>query len=58
MVGIVKVPSTLPQLPPQTSSPWWCRLPPLRHGICGSAQSDAGNLFGRDWFSEFTLGLV
>ena len=47
MVGIVKVPSTLPQLPPQTSSPWWCRLPPLRHGICGSAQSDAGNLFVR-----------
>ena len=49
-VGIVwKVPSTQTQLPPQTSSPWWCRLPLLRRNICGSARSGVGNLFRRGW---------
>jgi hypothetical protein len=36
---------TLTQHPPQTSLPWWCRLPLLQPGICGSARSDTGNLF-------------
>ena len=58
-VGIVrKVPSTLTQLPTQTSSPWWCRLPLLRCGICESAQSNAGNLFRRGWPRALTLGLI
>jgi len=58
-VGIVrKVPSTQTQLPPQTSSPWWCRLPLLRRSICGSAQSDAGNLFQRGWPRAVTLDLT
>jgi hypothetical protein len=58
-VGIVrKVPSTQTQLPPQTSSPWWCRLPLLRRSIFGSAQSDAGNLFRRGWPRAVTLDLT
>ncbi len=58
-VGIVrKVPSTQTQLPPQTSSPWWCRLPLLRRSICGSAQSDTGNLFRRSWPRAVTLDLT
>ncbi len=59
MVGIVrKVPSTQTQLPPQTSSPWWCRLPLLRRSICESAQSDAGNLFRRGWPRALMLGVT
>ena len=55
-VGIArKVPSTQTKLPPQTSSPWCCRLPLLRRSICGSAQSDAGNLFRRGWPRAVTL---
>jgi len=30
---------------PQTSPPWWCRLPLLRCGNFGYARSDAVNLF-------------
>jgi hypothetical protein len=30
---------------PQTSPPRWCRLPLLRHGIFGYAQSNVGDLF-------------
>ena len=58
-VGIVrKVQLTQTQLPPQTSSPWWCRLPLLRCGICGSARSDMGNLFRRGWPRGLMLGLT
>ena len=58
-VGIVrKVPSTQTQLPPQTSSPWWCRFPLLRQSICGSAQSDMGNIFQRGWPRVLMLDLT
>jgi hypothetical protein len=43
---------------PQTSPPWWCRLPLLRHGIFGYAQSDEGKLFGRGWARTLQLALV
>jgi hypothetical protein len=58
-VGIVrKVPSTPNTTNPQTSPPWWCRLPLLRRGIFGYARSDAGNLFRRGWPRAHTLGLI
>jgi hypothetical protein len=58
-VGIVqKVLSTRTQLPPQTSPPWWCRLPLLRRGNFGYAQSDAGNLFRRGPTRARSLGLI
>jgi hypothetical protein len=58
-VGIVrKVPSTPNTTNPQTSPPWWCRLPLLRCGIFGYARSDVGNLFRRGWPRAHTLGLI
>ncbi len=58
-VGIVrKVLSTPNTTNPQTSPPWWCRLPLLRHGMFGYARSDAGDLFRRGWPRAHTLGLI
>ena len=41
-----------------TSPPWWCRLPLMRRGICGSAQLDTGDLFRRVSERALTLGLI
>jgi hypothetical protein len=51
VVGILDTESTVDQntTNPQTSPPWWCRLPLLRRGICGYARSNAGHLFGKGW---------
>jgi len=58
-VGIVrKVPSTPYTTNPQTSPPWWCRLPLLRRGNFGYARSNAGNFFRRGWPRTHTLGLI
>jgi hypothetical protein len=43
---------------PQTSPPWWCRLPLLPLGIVGYAQSNAGDLFRRGWPRASSLGLI
>ncbi len=43
---------------PQTSPPWWGRLPLLRRGIYGSARSDVHNLFKRGWARALRLGLI
>ena len=43
---------------PQTSPPWCCRLPLLRHGIYGSARSDVGNLIKGGWVKALRLGLI
>ena len=58
-IGIVwKVLSTLTQLPPQTSSPWWCRLPLLQCGIYGLPQSDEWSAIWRVWPRAIMLGLI
>jgi hypothetical protein len=43
------IPSITDTTPPTNIINMVCRLPPLRRGIFGYTQSDAGNLFGRGW---------
>ena len=43
---------------PQTSPPWWCRLPFLWCGIFGYARSDKRNTFGRGRARKLWLSLV
>jgi len=62
-IPIVRIVRKVPSTPnnttnPQTSPPWWCRLPLLRCGNFGYARSDAGNLFRRGWPRAHTLGLI
>ena len=47
-IGIVlKLPLTPNTTNPQTSPPWWCRLPLLWRGIFGYTRSNAGDIFGK-----------